>query len=120
MTVTGISTNDFAQILADFTRTVSYKVLTKTTNSLTGDETSTFAAAADQSVVFFRQDCRYLFDKEGLLQVADAYILATTTVGIKRYDQFTVDGSTYYIENVIRRYVLGVAMMDYGTCFLVT
>ena len=114
----GVSTNDFSQILADFTRTVSYKVVTKTTDGL-GSETSSFGSAANQGVVFFKEDTRYLFDKDGLLQVGDAYIMAATSVGIKRYDQFTVDGFTYYIENVIRRYIAGVAMMDYAVCFLV-
>lgn len=114
----GVSTNDFTQILADFTRTVSYKVVTKTTDGL-GNETSSYATASNVGVVFFKEDTRYLFDKEGLLQVGDAYVLVATSVGIKRYDQFTVDGFTYYIESVIRRVIAGVSMMDYAVCFLV-
>jgi hypothetical protein len=70
-------------------------------------------------LIFFREDCRYIFDKQGLLQVGDAYVMAPTSVGIKRYDQFTVDGFTYYIENIIRRYALGTAIFDYGVAFLV-
>ena len=45
--------------------------------------------------------------------------MAKTNVGIKRYDQITIDGSTYFIENVIPRYVLGTHMFDYGVLFLV-
>lgn len=120
MADTGVVIDDFNQILADFTRTVSYKVVTKTVDAVTGDETSTYATASDVSLVFFKEDTRYIFDKEGLLQVGDAYIMAPTTTGIKRYDQFTVDGFTYYVENIVRRYVAGVAMMDYGVCFVVT
>ena len=119
MSNTGISTNDFAQIYADYKRTVSYKVVTKTTDPTTGDETSTFAAASNQDVIFFLEENRYIFDKEGLLQVGDAYVIAPTSLGIKRYDQFTVDGNTYYIENITKRHVLNTAMMDYGTCFKV-
>jgi len=111
---------DFAQIMNDMQRTVSYKVVTKTTDPITGDETSTFGSAANQSVVFFKEDIRYLFDKEGLLQVGDAYILAPTTLGIKRYDQFTIEGETYYIEKVINRYVLQTFTLNYGVCFKVT
>lgn len=116
---TGIVVDDYNQILADFARTVSYEVVTKTTSGM-GDETSTFATATNYSLIFFKQECRWMFDKEGLVQLGDAYILATTTLGIKRYDRFTVDGNTYYIENVIRRYILGTAMFDYATCFLVS
>jgi hypothetical protein len=119
MADTGVKADDFSQILADFTRTVSYKVVTKTTNDLTGDETSSYAASSNVNLVFFKEDCRYIFDKEGLLQVGDAYVMAPITTGIKRYDQFTVDGFTYYIENIIKRYILGTAMFDYGVCFLV-
>jgi hypothetical protein len=86
---------------------------------MSGDETSTFASASDVDVIFFKEDCRYIFDKEGLLQVGDAYIIAPTTQGIKRYDQFSIAGETYYIQNIIRRYVLGTLMSDYATCFLV-
>ena len=116
---TGVSTNDFAQILEDFKRTVSYKVNTKTVSGM-GDETSTFAAASNKDVIYFLNENKYLFDKEGLIEVGDAYIMANLTDAIKRYDQFTVDGLTYYIENVIRRYIVGVAMFDYGRCFKVT
>jgi hypothetical protein len=117
---TGVSSSDFTQILNDFTRTVSYKVVTKTTDGMSGDETTTFATASDKGVVFFKEDTRYLFDKEGLLQVGDAYIIAPTSMGIKRYDQFTIDSTTYYIDSVVRRHVLATAMMDYAVCFVVT
>jgi hypothetical protein len=116
----GIVTGDFTQKLNDFGRTISYKVVTKTTDALTGEETSTFAAASDQTVIFFEEDRRYVWDKEGLLEVGDAYIIAPTSLGIKRYDQFSIGGKTYYIENTIRRYVLTTAIEDVGTCFLVT
>ena len=116
---TCVSTADFDQIFEDFKRTVSYKVMTKTTDSMTGDETTTFAAASNVDLVFFREDTRYMFDKEGLLEVGDGYLMAKLTTGIKRYDQFTIDSKTYYIENVTRRYVAGVAMMDYAICFFV-
>jgi len=119
MASTGVSTNDFTQILTDFTRTVSYKVVTKTTDAMSGVETSSFGAAANQSVIFFKEENRFLFDKEGLLEVGDAYILAPLAIGIKRYDQFTIDGETFYIENVTNRYVTGTEMFDYGVCYKV-
>jgi uncharacterized protein YllA (UPF0747 family) len=116
---TGISTDDFFQIYNDFYRTVSYQANTKTVDGM-GNETSTFATATDVNLIYFKEDCRYLFDKEGLLQVGDSYILAKTTVGIQRYDRFTIDNISYYIENVIRRYVMGTAMFDYAVCYIVS
>ena len=120
MACSGISTDDFSQIIADFGRTVSYKVVTKTKDPMTGEETSTFAAAGNQTVIFFLEDQRYVWDKEGLLAVGDAYVIAPTTLGIKRYDKFTIDGQGYYIEKVVRRTVLTTSMQDYGTCFKVS
>lgn len=119
MANTGVVVDDFNQIFSDFSRVLSYKVVTKTTDALTGAETSTFAAASDVNAIFFLEQNRYIFDKEGLLSVGDAYIICPTTTGIKRYDQFTIDGKTYYIETVIRRHVLNTSMLDYATCFMV-
>ena len=116
----GVVTGDFSQILTDFGRTVSYSVVTKTTNAMNGQETSTFATAANLTVVFFYEQNKYLWDPEGLIQVGDAYIIAPVSAGIARYDQFTVDGKTFYIENVTRRTVLQTAMCDYATCFMVS
>lgn len=119
MASTGVAVDDFNQIAADFNRTVSYQVVTRTQDPITGDETTTFANASNKSVIFFLTQNKYVFDKSGLLQVGDAYIIAPTTMGIARYDRFTVDGQTYFIENTTRRTVAGVAMMDYATCFKV-
>lgn len=116
----GVSTDDFTQILSDFGRTVSYKVVTRTQDAMTGEETTTFATASDQTVVFFLEENRYIWDIEGLLQVGDAYIIAPTSLGIKRYDQLTIDSQTYYIENVTRRAVLTTTMCDYAVLFKVT
>jgi hypothetical protein len=115
---TGVVTNDFAQILSDMGRTVSWKKVTKTTDPMTGSETSTFAAASNLTVVYFKEDQRYLWDPSGLVEVADAYVLYTPGT-ISRYDQITVDSITYYVEEVIQRYVTTVSMVDYVRLFKV-
>lgn len=119
MSCDGVAVDDFNQILSDFGRVVSYKVVTRTQDGMTGSETTSFAAASNVTLIFFLEDNRYVWDKEGLLEVGDAYIIAPTTTGIKRYDQLTVDGETYYIETVVRRTVLSTAMADYAVLFKV-
>lgn len=116
---TGIVASEFTEILTDMGRTVSYKVVTRTQDGMTGEETTSFASASDQTVIFFLEENRYIWDKAGLLAVGDAYILAPPALAIKRYDQFTIDSQTYYIKNVTKRHVVGVAMLDAGTCFKV-
>lgn len=115
--VTGVVTGDFAQIISDWGRTVSYSIVTKTTDSMSGNETDTYATASNQSVIFFLNETRYVWDKEGLLAVGDAYIIAPITLGIKRYDKFTIDSQEYFIENTIRRNITGIDMADYAICF---
>lgn len=118
MACTGISTDDFTQIFNDFKRTLSYLVVTKATDGM-GTENSAYATAKDVDAIFFVEENRWAFDKEGLVEKGDAYILAPTTTGIKRYDKFTIGGETFMIQNIIRRYVLSTAMMDLGICFKV-
>ena len=115
----GVVAADFTQILSDFGRTLSYKVVTRTQNAMTGEETTTFADAASVTAIFFLEENRYIWDKEGLLEVGDAYILAAPATAIKRYDQFTIDGDTYYIETVLVRTILTTAMVHMGVCFKV-
>lgn len=116
----GVRTDDFAQIFSDMKRSVSYKVVTKTTDPMTGAEITTFVSASSVDLIFFLEENRYIWDKEGLLSVGDAYIIAPITTGIKRYDQFTIAGVTYFIENTIRRTILNTPMMDFATCFKVS
>jgi hypothetical protein len=116
----GVEATDFsAAILGDLGRTVSYKVLTKTTDPMTGSETDTYSSASNKTVVFFLEKNKWIWDKEGLLEAGDAYIMATPAAGIQRYDRFSIDGQEYYIENVTVRHVAGVEMAHYGICFKV-
>jgi len=115
----GVASTEFTEILSDFSRTLSYSVVTKTTNNMTGEETSSYGTASNVSAIFFMNDNKYLWDKEGLLLVGDAYIICPTSTGIKRYDKFTISGETYIVQDVKRRYVLGTSMHDFATCFKV-
>jgi len=115
---TGVTTGDFTQILADFGRVVSWKKVTKTMDAMTGTETSTFATAADKTAIYFQEDVKYIWDKEGLLAAADAYMLSVPGV-FSRYDQVTIDGITFYVEQVIQRYVLTTGMLEYCRLFRV-
>ena len=117
--MTGVTNDDFAQILSEMGRILSYQVVTITNEPMTGEQTSTYATASNKTIVFFLEESRWLWDKAGLVEVGDAYVMATTATGIKRYDKFSVDGNTYIIDKVFRRHVMGVSMCDYGLCFKV-
>lgn len=116
---TGVVATEFTEILADMGVTVSYKVVTRTTDNMTGEETTAYASASNQTVIFFLEEDKYVWDKSGLIKKGDAYIIAPTSLAIKRYDQFTYNSQTYYIENVTQRKVTGVTMCDFANCFKV-
>ena len=113
----GVVAGDFNQIHNDMKVTVSYQVVTKTIDPITGDEILTYANASNVDLIFFNNENKYIFDKDGLLKVGDAYIIAKTTVGIKRYDKFTINNETYIVDNTITKSVAGVTMQDYANCF---
>lgn len=115
----GVSTADFTQIMNDLKRSVSYQVATKTLDSFNADETDSYASAVAKDVVFFNESLRFIFDKEGVLELGDAYIMAPTSEGIKRYDKFTIGGEGYYLKSVIKRTILQVLMFDIAVCFKV-
>lgn len=119
MVCNGVSSSDFTEIYNDMGVAVSYKVVTRTQNATTGEETTSFATATTATAIVFLEQNRYVWDKDGLLEVGDAYLIAPTTLGVKRYDQVAYNGETYYVDNVTRRTVLGVNMMDFATLFKV-
>ena len=119
MSCNGVSTDDFSQIMTDFKRTLSYFSVSKVVDPVSGDSNMTYASATNVDMVFLLEENRYLFNKEGFIEVGDAYIIAPTTVTINEYDKFTVDGRTYIVKNTFPRTVLGVAMSTYGVCFIV-
>ena len=114
----GVTNEDFDQILNDLKRTVSYQEVTKTVDPQTGDEILVYGSAADKSVVFFLEENRYLFDKEGLVEVGDAYIMTDTDFEPQRMDKYSIDGFTYLVKNVTKRYVSDVHMHWFGICYL--
>lgn len=113
----GVSITDFAEILTDFGRTISLQRVTKTNDPLTGEETSSYASASNVTVIFFLEEQRWQWDKEGLVELGDAYVIATKATALNRYDKFTVDGDTYIIEKIIPRYILTTSMHDFCVCY---
>lgn len=109
---------DFNAILNDLKRTVSWYDATKTISPMNGVETVTYASAVSKEVVFFRNDNKYIFDKEGIVEVGDAYIMAPTTMNFAREDKVTIDGETYIIQKIIRRHMADVQLFDYCILYL--
>jgi hypothetical protein len=114
----GVSANDFLEIHSDFKRTISYEAVTKTIDPITGDEVLVYATAEDKEVIFFLEDKRFQFDKEGLVELGDAYIMTPVTFEPSRMDKFSIDNRKYLIKQVLKRYVMDVAMHFFCVCYI--
>lgn len=101
--------------LADFGVTVGWENSTKTTDNVTGEESLSYAASVNKTVVFLKRSASFEQSHEGLLESGDAYIMATTTDGFAKDDRITYETRKYLITNVIRRNPGGVAMFDFCT-----
>jgi len=110
----GIAVGDFTNApLADFGVTVSWENVTKSTDPISGDETLSYAVAANKTAVFLKRAIDYEQSPEGLLEQGDAYLMAETGDGMAKDDKITYSGETYIIRKVIRRQPGGVTMFDF-------
>jgi len=105
--VEGVSSQDFSQIFSDLKRTVTYKTAAKTTSNITGTEKLTYTDST-KNIVFLKRSQRFIFDREGIVELGDAYLMAPTTETIAKGDRVVVDGETYEITpmdlSVIRKF----------------
>ena len=117
--VSGIETTDFETfILGDLGQAVTWENVTKTTSNVTGSRTLSYATGVSKTVIFLRRNVIHQYEKSGLIEQGDAYIMAKTGDGFARNDRITVSGVKYRIEKVIRRNPDGsTAMFDMCTLF---
>ena len=115
----GMSVSDFTDNpLADFGRTVSWENSTKATDPITGDESLSYAEAANKTVVFLKRSKTYEQSPEGLVELGDAYCMSAVADGFAKDDRLTIDSQKYLIRRVIRRYTNeGTAMFDFCVLF---
>jgi|TARA_R100000501_G_C2618130_1_gene111623 hypothetical protein len=101
---TGINTADFTTfVLGDLGQSVTLEAVTKTISNITGDRTLAYATGSSITVIFLRKNTIREYDKEGVLEKADAYLMAKTTDGVVRNDRITHASNKYRVGTVIRR-----------------
>lgn len=101
----GVAQADFdVSIFPDWKVTVSRTPVTKTLDPISGDETLSDGTPANIDVIFLRRSQKWMFDKEGLIEGGDAYILAKSTTSLNKEDKITYNGDTYRVQDLIIRY----------------
>lgn len=103
----GITSLDFTEIWNDLKRSVTYRTMSKATSNITGTEEFTYSDSTE-SIVFLKRNQRFIFDREGIVELGDAYIMAPNTLAIQKGDRVVVDSETYEITpmdlTVIRKF----------------
>ena len=99
--------NPFALMITNFSKTVSYTSVTKTTDNITGDETISEGTPADISGAFFKKDQSYNQEIEGLFKDADAILMLLPAVTVAKNGFITYDGEKYQIRDDLFKRKLG-------------
>ena len=100
----GMKPADFTDnALADFGVTISWENSTKALHPTSGDETLSYAAAANKTAVFLLRSKTYEQSPEGLIEKGDAYVMVVPADGFAKDDKVTYGGVTYIIRKVINR-----------------
>jgi hypothetical protein len=101
----GIETEDFSDnIYTDWATSMTLTTTTTAIDNITGDETLTSSTTATISAVFLRKEQRWNFDKEGLLQEGDAYIMTLPSQTLNKDDVITANNANYRVQDIITRY----------------
>jgi len=104
MTVTFVKEEWSTSIIDRLKRSVSYSVNTRTIHPISGEETLTAATAADLSMVFYKTDQKWFFDKEGIVEGGDAFGVTSSANDLSRDDRVTVDSEVFRVHDKIAYY----------------
>ena len=93
----------YTTMINNFSKSLVYTPVTKTTDNLTGDEVLTEGSTASISGAFFRSEDSYAQSFEGLFRGADAVLLVLTSVTATKNSLVAYDGEEYRIDKVTTR-----------------
>jgi hypothetical protein len=95
----------FEGMIDNFSKSLTYYPVTKTTDSITGQETLTAGTATTIYGHVFLKKNVYVQSQEGLVQGGDATLIVKKDVTINKNDLVVFAGVTYRIDNVTMRYL---------------
>lgn len=104
MVVTFVKNEWSDSIITRLQRTVSKSSNTRTIHPISGEETLTAATAANLSMVFYKTDQKWFFDKEGMVEGGDAFGVTSSTTTLSRDDKVTVSGEVFRVHDLISYY----------------
>ena len=107
--ILGLEVSDFTDnVLLDLGVDVTWIERTKFIDNITGAPEFTEETPVVIQGVFVKRALRYNWNKEGLIEMGDAYVMVPYTVLIKKADHVIFDGEKYRVETVLPREPGGV------------
>jgi len=104
MAVTFVKRDWTNSIINRLQRSVSYSTNTQTIHPISGEETLTAATATTISMVFYKSDQKWYFDKEGIVEGGDAFGVTSSANDLSRDDRVTVDSEVFRVHDKIAYY----------------
>jgi hypothetical protein len=92
-------------MIDNFSKTITYIPVTKTINSVTGDETLTEGTSTTIYGMIFQSKNVYARYKAGLVQGGDAIFMGKTADMVTKNDILSFGGFRYRVDNVTNRYL---------------
>jgi uncharacterized protein (UPF0128 family) len=93
-------------------------------SNITGSVVNTYATPATIRAIFLKREQRWSFDREGLVDLGDAYVIVKINQDLQIGDRFQIDGETYEItpesKNVIIRKIGDVEVYKYAPMFKIS
>lgn len=110
----------FARAIEGFGKTVTRTPVTKTLTSFSGDEILTEGTSENIECAFFVSKDKYIQDKPGLIQDADAVIIVYPAQTLNKNDKFTYDSENYRVmDDIFERRLGGTLMYKYARLKLI-
>jgi hypothetical protein len=107
----GFNANVYQTMIKNFSKSLTYTPVTKTTDNITGDETITDGTPATISGAFFKRDQTYSQTFEGLFKDAPAILLVLPDVELVKNGYIEYDGEKYQNRDGLFKRKLGVTHM---------
>ena len=104
MAVTFVRNSWTDSIINRLKRNVSVSSNTTTIHPISGEETLTAATATTVSMVFYKSEQKWYFDKEGMVEGGDAFGVTSSTTTLSRNDTITSGSESFRVHDLISYY----------------
>jgi len=104
MSITFVNHNWVDSIITRLSRDVSVLTSNKSIHPISGEETLTDNTSTTVSMVFYKSDQNWTFDKEGMVEGGDAFAVTSSATDLDKDDKVTDGSETFRVFDKIAYY----------------